>query len=49
MLKLGLWRRERARTKETEAAHPAVPATGTGEAQEVLPEPVFVFEFSFFC
>ena len=48
MLKRGLSRRERARTEETEAAHPAVPATGPGEAREVLPEPVSVSEFSVF-
>ena len=45
MLKLCLSRRERARTEETEAAHPAVPATGPREAREVLPDPVWVFDF----
>ena len=45
VLKLGRSGRERARTEETEAAHPAVPAMGPGEAREVLPEPVFVFDF----
>ena len=48
MLKLCLSLRERARTEETEAAHPAVPATGPEEVWEVFPEPVFVFEFSLF-
>ena len=46
MLKLGRSGRERARTEETEYAHPAVPATGPGEAREVLPEFIFVFVFS---
>ena len=46
--KLGRSGRERARTEETEYAHPAVPTTGPGEAQEVLPEPFFVFDIFLF-